>query len=67
MQDHGEMTTKADGVEVMPPGRAYGCREYSLEMQLYQLKKRLLQVDVPADERRRTAARVAEIERLLDF
>jgi hypothetical protein len=36
-------------------------------MQLYQLKKRLLQVDVPADERRRTAARVAEIERLLDF
>lgn len=62
-----KMAVESDPVVDPEPGSSYGCREYSLEMQLYQLRKRLLRDDVPADERRRTEMRVAEIERLLDF
>ncbi|MBW1645097.1 MAG: hypothetical protein JRJ56_02045 [Deltaproteobacteria bacterium] len=51
----------------MEPSRKYGCREYSLEMQLYQLCKRVEQPDLPPDERQRLTRRIAEIEAQLDF
>lgn len=44
--------------------RRYGCRDYSLEMQLLQLKKRELLVSVQG-ERQQIEARIREIEDLL--
>ncbi len=41
--------------------RRYGCRDYSLEMQLLQLKKRRQVVSDPKT-RRQLEARIAEIE-----
>ncbi|MCK4377739.1 MAG: hypothetical protein KAW01_00260 [Deltaproteobacteria bacterium] len=49
------------------PGKKYGCREYSLEMQLYQLNKKVGCSDLKADERDRIVKRIAEIEAILDF
>ncbi|NIA18955.1 MAG: hypothetical protein GWP07_00740 [Xanthomonadaceae bacterium] len=49
------------------PGKKYGCREYSLEMQLYQLLKKVDRSDLKADERGRIVKRIAEIEAILDF
>jgi len=49
------------------PGKRYGCREYSLEMQLYQLTKKIGRDDLKADERDRIEKRIAEIEAILDF
>jgi len=49
------------------PGKKYGCREYSLEMQLYQLTKKIGRNDLKADERDRIVKRIAEIEAILDF
>ncbi|MBN2333194.1 MAG: hypothetical protein JXO49_11520 [Deltaproteobacteria bacterium] len=49
------------------PGRKYGCREYSLEMQLYQLTKKMARSDLPHEERSRIERRIAEIEKTLDF
>ena len=49
------------------PGKKYGCREYSLEMQLYQLMKKVDHSDLKADERSRIVKRIAEIEAILDF
>jgi hypothetical protein len=49
------------------PGKKYGCREYSLEMQLYQLMKKVDRSDLEADERDRVVKRIAEIEAILDF
>ena len=49
------------------PGKKYGCREYSLEMQLYQLMKKVERSDLKADERDRVVKRIAEIEAILDF
>jgi len=48
-------------------GKKYGCREYSLEMQLYQLTKKIGRDDLKADERDRIVKRIAEIETILDF
>lgn len=50
--------------QVGEPPRRYGCREYSLEMQLLQLKKREL-LDVGQQERQSIVARISEIEDLL--
>ncbi len=44
--------------------RRYGCRDYSLEMQLMQLKKRELLV-IKEQERQQIEARISEIENLL--
>ena len=44
--------------------RRYGCRDYSLEMQLLQLKKRELLV-TEQRERQQLEARINEIENLL--
>ena len=44
--------------------RRYGCRDYSLEMQLLQLKKRELLV-AGEQERQQNEARINEIEKLL--
>jgi hypothetical protein len=49
------------------PGRKYGCREYSLEMQLYQLNKKIQRQDLKEDEKNRIVKRIAEIEEILDF
>jgi len=49
------------------PGKKYGCREYSLEMQLYQLHKKVGRNDLKPDERDRIVNRIAEIEEILDF
>ena len=49
------------------PGKKYGCREYSLEMQLYQLSKKVERSDLQDDERDRIVKRIAEIEKILDF
>ncbi len=48
-------------------GKKYGCREYSLEMQLYQLSKKIERCDLKAEERDRIVKRIAEIETILDF
>ncbi len=53
--------------EVAVPGKKYGCREYSLEMQLYQLMKKVERGDLKADERDQAVKRIAEIEAILDF
>ncbi len=44
--------------------RRYGCQDYSLEMQLLQLKKRELLV-TGESERRQIKARISEIENQL--
>lgn len=44
--------------------RRYGCRDYSLEMQLLQLKKRVLLVTAQG-ERQQIEARISEIENQL--
>lgn len=44
----------------VPPQR-YGCHDYSLEMQLLQLKKRVLQV-TSQTERKQIEVRISEIE-----
>ncbi|MEA1922448.1 MAG: hypothetical protein U9N63_07315 [Pseudomonadota bacterium] len=44
--------------------RRYGCQDYSLEMQLLQLKKRELLV-IKEQERQQIEARISEIENLL--
>ncbi|MCD6291823.1 MAG: hypothetical protein J7M09_00025 [Deltaproteobacteria bacterium] len=44
--------------------RRYGCREYSLEMQLLQLKRREL-LAIGEQERQQNEARINEIEKLL--
>ena len=46
------------------PPRRYGCRDYSLEMQLLQLKKRELLVTGQM-ERQQIEARIGEIENQL--
>jgi len=48
-------------------GKKYGCREYSLEMQLYQLMKKVECNDLKSDERGWIVKRIAEIEAILDF
>ena len=53
--------------KVSGSGRKYGCREYSLEMQLYQLCKKVDNPDLGSEERERIARRIVEIEQLLDF
>ncbi|RLB67020.1 MAG: hypothetical protein DRH04_08560 [Deltaproteobacteria bacterium] len=62
-----EAQTQNSGRQEGEPGRKYGCREYSLEMQLYQLNKKILQQDLKEDERNRIVKRIAEIEEILDF
>jgi len=52
--------------EVVPGGK-YGCREYSLEMRLYQLIKKAECENLKADERDRIVKLIAEIETILDF
>jgi len=52
------------GYRVGEQPRRYGCRDYSLEMQLLQLKKRELQVTIQS-ERQQIEARISEIENQL--
>ncbi|MBN2808945.1 MAG: hypothetical protein JXR80_05570 [Deltaproteobacteria bacterium] len=51
----------ATGYRTGEQPQRYGCRDYSLEMQLLQLKKRELLV-TGAAERRQLEARISEIE-----
>ncbi len=50
-----------DGYKTGEQPRRYGCQEYSLEMQLLQLKKRQLVVSDP-QVLRQLEARIEEIE-----
>ncbi len=59
--------TQENSRQESEPGRKYGCREYSLEMQLYQLNKKIQRQDLKEDERNRIVKRIAEIEEILDF
>ena len=63
MEDCGQNNCRQETT----PGKKYGCREYSLEMQLYQLSKKVERSDLKADERDRIVKRIAEIEEILDF
>ena len=53
--------TDNSGYRVGEPPRRYGCRDYSLEMQLLQLKKRELLV-TGQRERQQITARIKELE-----
>ncbi|MEA3240953.1 MAG: hypothetical protein U9P37_05190 [Pseudomonadota bacterium] len=65
MGDYGQNSCQQEGRAV--PVKKYGCREYSLEMQLYQLCKKVERKDLKVDERDRIVKRIAEIEAILDF
>lgn len=65
MGDYGQNGYQQEGEAVH--GKKYGCREYSLEMQLYQLCKKVEREDLKVDERDRIVKRIAEIEAILDF
>ncbi len=67
MRVGGSTVVAAGEDRKMEPGRKYGCREYSLEMQLYQLCKKVERPDLSAEERQRVVRRIAEIEAQLDF
>ncbi|MBN2707251.1 MAG: hypothetical protein JXR89_12545 [Deltaproteobacteria bacterium] len=58
-----EMSEKV-GYRVGEQPKRYGCRDYSLEMQLLQLKKGISRTSVPV-EKRRMEERITEIEVLL--
>ncbi len=51
----------AEGYKTGEQPRRYGCQDYSLEMQLLQLKRRELMVTDP-QVRRQLEARIDEIE-----
>ncbi len=55
---------EASGYRVGEPPRRYGCRDYSLEMQLLQLQKRAQQ-ELGETEREQLRKRIDEIEEQL--